>query len=121
MIISNAVEVVWDACVIPEVFLDPFEQVSCLVDAASLTASIEVMGKRPLLLIHTEQVVGEAPHRGDLFDSVAVGEAVLGISNRSDFQDAYLARSDTAACAFVGCLDNAEDLLQDPAGFTPST
>jgi murein DD-endopeptidase MepM/ murein hydrolase activator NlpD len=31
--------------------------------AASLTASIEVMGKRPLLLIHTEQVVGEAPAR----------------------------------------------------------
>lgn len=55
-------------------------------------------------------MVAVAPHRGDRFDFAAIGNAVLGTSNRADFEDAYLARSDKAVCAFVGCLDNAADL-----------
>jgi hypothetical protein len=38
VVISNQVTVIWEACVIPEVFLEPFEQDVCLVDSASVTA-----------------------------------------------------------------------------------
>lgn len=67
-------------------------------------------------------MLAAAPHRGDKYDSVNLGSAVLATTNRLDLNDAFLARSDRFICAFVGCLDNDQELrasIVDPrAGST---
>ena len=50
------------------------------------------------------------PHRGTEFDVRVCGNAVLGVSNESDFRDAWLASANGATAAFAGTLDNRVEL-----------
>lgn len=53
-----------------------------------------------------------APHRGDAIETLVHGRCALSCTNSHDLPDAVIGLVDGIATAFVGSLDNAQDLAQ---------
>jgi asparagine synthase (glutamine-hydrolysing) len=65
------------------------------------------------------RMVAAAPHRGAEIEHAICGSAILAVSYDSRFRTAWLTRSNGAAVAFVGDLDNHRELAAElaAAGF----
>ena len=55
-------------------------------------------------------MLGAAPHRGTAHETLAHGDVVLGVANRPDHTDAWLAEGDGLSAALSGSLDNEDEL-----------
>lgn len=60
-----------------------------------------------------EAMAAAAPHRGSRVDTLVLGRCALSCSNPADLSDAIIGYSDGMAAAFVGVLDNAQQLARD--------
>jgi asparagine synthase (glutamine-hydrolysing) len=54
-----------------------------------------------------------APHRGDRIESLVLGHCALACTYSDDLPDAVVGEIDGIATAFVGTVDNREELLRD--------
>ena len=55
-------------------------------------------------------MLAAAPHRGTAHETLAHGDVLLGVANRPDHADAWLAGGDGMSAALSGSLDNEDEL-----------
>ena len=55
-------------------------------------------------------MLAAAPHRGTAHETLAHGDVLLGVANRPDHADAWLAGGDGLSAALSGSLDNEDEL-----------
>lgn len=64
-------------------------------------------------LAAARRMLAAAPHRGDQVRALRHGRCVLAVSDRPDGTETALESEDGRAAAFVGTLDNADELAKD--------
>ncbi|MGH3113017.1 MAG: hypothetical protein ACRDOP_06075, partial [Gaiellaceae bacterium] len=56
------------------------------------------------------RMLAAAPHRGTAHETLADGDVLLGVANRPDHVDAWLAGGVGLSAALSGSLDNEDEL-----------